>query len=60
VLLNGAQTNPNSVKLPTGQTLKGAELASFKLKMQDTNREFANLISQGERLKVASAADILR
>ncbi|MBU0859210.1 MAG: peptidoglycan DD-metalloendopeptidase family protein [Alphaproteobacteria bacterium] len=60
VLLNGAHINPNSVKLPTGETLKGSELASFKLKMQETNRQFTDLITRGESLKVASAAGTIR
>ena len=60
VLVNGTQINPNSMKLPTGETLKGAELASFKLKMQQINRQFEELKNNGGSLKVASAASFFR
>ncbi len=43
VLLNGAQTNPNSVKLAQGETLTGKQLAAFKEHMGKTNRQFALL-----------------
>ena len=60
ILVNGTQINPNSVKLPTGETLKGTELASFKLKMQQINRQFEELKNNGGSLKVASAAAFFR
>lgn len=60
VMMGAAQINPNSVKLPTGQTLKGSELASFKLKMQEINRQYDDLLRGGERMKVASLEGFLR
>jgi murein DD-endopeptidase MepM/ murein hydrolase activator NlpD len=60
ILMGGTQVNPNSVKLPTGETLKGAELAAFKSKVQQINRQFEDLMNQGQRLKVASAATFFR
>lgn len=60
VMMNNEHINPNSVRLPTGTQLKGAELASFKLKTQEVNRQFAELLARGERIKVASAAHTMR
>ena len=60
ILMGGTQVNPKSVKLPTGETLKGAELAAFKSKMQQINRQFEDLMTEGQRLKIASAATFFR
>jgi murein DD-endopeptidase MepM/ murein hydrolase activator NlpD len=43
VLENDTQINPKSVKLPLGETLRGAELASFKAQAQTINRRYESL-----------------
>ena len=43
VHLNGKQTNPLSVKLPTGKTLKGAQLAAFKKRRAELDTRYAAL-----------------
>lgn len=43
VLLNGVQVNPRSVKLPTGETLSGSELARFKKHVRDVDQQYASL-----------------
>lgn len=60
VLMGGEHINPNSVKVPTGETLGGSELASFKLRVQEIDRQFAEQMARGERMKVASAATAMR
>lgn len=42
VLLNGTQVNPRSVNLPTGEELKGSELARFKAMVREMDRDFSN------------------
>jgi murein DD-endopeptidase MepM/ murein hydrolase activator NlpD len=51
VLLNGQQTNPRSVNLPTGEKLTGNQLAKFKEASKETSRKFASLLDD---TKVAS------
>ena len=51
VLLNGSQTNPRSVNLPTGEKLTGNQLAKFKETSKDVSRKFASLL---DNTKVAS------
>jgi len=43
VLVNGVQVNPRSVKLPTGETLSGSELARFKSMVRSVDQEYASL-----------------
>ena len=43
VHLNGKQTNPLSVKLPTGKTLTGSQLASFKKHRAELDKRYAAL-----------------
>ena len=43
VHLNGKQVNPNSIDLPTGEKLKGQELAAFRAKVREMNAAFAEL-----------------
>ncbi len=51
VLVNGSQANPRSVKVPTGEVLKGSELASLKKTINKYDRQFA---SQMRSRKMAS------
>jgi len=43
VHLNGKQTNPLSVKLPTGKTLTGSQLAAFKKRRAELDAQYAAL-----------------
>jgi murein DD-endopeptidase MepM/ murein hydrolase activator NlpD len=43
VHVNGAQVNPNSVKLPTGEELKGEELQRFKGIMANIRQQYVSL-----------------
>ena len=43
VLENGRQVNPKSVKMPQGNILKGAQIASFKKHIESINHEYALL-----------------
>ena len=45
VLVNGSQANPRSVKVPTGEVLKGSELASLKKTINKYDRQFASQMS---------------
>jgi murein DD-endopeptidase MepM/ murein hydrolase activator NlpD len=54
VLINGEQTNPLSVRLPTGKTLKGPELARFERERADIETQFAGI---EPRTQVADAAE---
>lgn len=49
VIVNGKQVNPKSLDLPTGEELKGKELASFKNRVRELDRKYRNY-SQGFRL----------
>lgn len=51
VLVDNKQVNPRSMNLPTGEVLKGQELAAFKDVMSGFDREFADI---GDALRVAS------
>ena len=42
VIVNGRQVNPNSVDLPTGEELKGKQLARFKDRVRDIDRKYRN------------------
>ncbi|MEM9470087.1 MAG: peptidoglycan DD-metalloendopeptidase family protein, partial [Pseudomonadota bacterium] len=44
VILNGKQTNPRSINLPTGEKLTGSQLTKFKASMKDMSRQFVSLI----------------
>ena len=44
VLLDGTQVNPNSVKIPTGEVLAGAELNKFKSTVASYEKQFKKLI----------------
>jgi hypothetical protein len=46
--------NPNSVKLPTGNVLKGRDLKSFKTLVAQTQGQFRDL---SRTTRVASAAN---
>ncbi len=52
VLVNNAQVNPASVKLPTGNVLKGKDLKSFKGLVARTREKFQDL-SHTSRVAVA-------
>lgn len=54
VLLNGRQTNPRSVNLPTGEKLTGNQLTKFKTALKETSRQFASLVDD---TKVASRSE---
>lgn len=56
VLLNGAQVNPNSVKLPQGEILTGKQLAAFRDHMQKINRQYA-LLSGSTKLASRQSGD---
>lgn len=43
VLVNGAQKNPRSIDLPTGEQLKGTELAKFKSSMDKLQKRYVSL-----------------
>ncbi len=43
VISNGQQTNPNSLKLPTGEILEGQELAKFKSLTKDFYKQYVSL-----------------
>ncbi|HIF25839.1 MAG TPA: peptidase M23 [Micavibrio sp.] len=43
VLMNGAQVNPKTVKLPQGETLVGEELKNFKAQVASIRGEFVKL-----------------
>lgn len=43
VLVNNAQVNPNSVDLPTGETLAGADLKKFKSQLKDADKLYVSL-----------------
>ena len=51
VLVNGTQKNPRSVKVPTGEILKGEKLAALEKTIRKFDRKFASLLSEQ---KVAS------
>lgn len=51
VLVENKQVNPRSLKLPTGEVLKGNELAAFKKVHAEFDRQFADI---GDSLRVAS------
>jgi murein DD-endopeptidase MepM/ murein hydrolase activator NlpD len=52
ILIGGRQTNPMSVKMPSGRKLKGAELARFQGIRAELDRTFAAL-EAGERVAKA-------
>ncbi len=54
VHLNGSQTNPLGVKLPTGKTLKGGELARFERIRAEAESQYAAI---EPRTQVAQAID---
>ena len=43
VIVNNQQVNPNSVKLPTGHTLAGAEMKRFKEHVSSVKQQYASL-----------------
>jgi len=43
VIVNGQQKNPRSVNVPTGETLKGAEMKRFKSMIKGVDQEYASL-----------------
>ena len=43
VMVSGRQVSPNSLKMPTGKTLAGKDLAAFKQIVSDTEYSFASL-----------------
>lgn len=53
VIKNGSQVHPHKIDLPQGETLKGAELASFKAHASQLNRQYAEL--NDKPLRYASA-----
>lgn len=55
VLVDGRQVNPRSVKLPTGEKLKGETLQAFKKQMKRYDARYAML---SEQIKVADASNI--
>lgn len=54
VMVNNSQVNPNSVKLPTGNTLKGRELKNFKSLLALTHEKF-NSLSHASAVAMASS-----
>lgn len=42
VLLNGVQTNPRGVNLPTGEALEGDQLRIFQAKVREIDQEYAS------------------
>ncbi len=52
VLVNGTQTDPRSMKLPTGEQLAGKQMSRFKAVIAELNKQYVSL-SNG--LKFASA-----
>lgn len=54
VLQNSKQTNPMSVKLPTGKTLTGNDLAAFKKRRAELDAQYAKL--EGSSSDLATAA----
>ena len=53
VLVDNAQVDPRSIKLPTGRVLKGKELKRFAAMVNDMDRQFAALPSEKEYAKLA-------
>lgn len=47
VLVGGIQVNPLSVDLPTGTSLEGRDLANFKRRIEETDRQLRHLTDQG-------------
>lgn len=58
ILLNGAQVNPHSVKLPTMVVLEGADLKKFKEQVARLEREFKDRMN-GMRYASVSSDDAL-
>ncbi|MFK7839455.1 MAG: M23 family metallopeptidase [Bdellovibrionales bacterium] len=56
VLVNGTQVNPRSVKLPTGEILRGQELDKFKAMVRNLDREYVSL-TKGLRFASWSLSD---
>ena len=56
VHLNGKQTNPLSVKLPTGKTLTGSQLAAFKKRRAELDSQYASLEKKSSDLAAADTA----
>lgn len=50
VLVNGAQTNPLDVDLPTGRNLEGTELAEFQSLIQEMERDMEEALMQTDPL----------
>ncbi len=50
VMLDGNQVNPNSLKLPTGETLGGRELAKFKGSLREIDQVYAAALANGTKL----------
>jgi len=46
VLVSGAQVNPLSVDLPTGNTLEGRDRAEFRRRIEEIDRRFTRLTEQ--------------
>ena len=55
VHVNGAKVNPRTVKLPTGEKLKGQDLVAFKEMIGAVNKEFASM-GLGKTIASLSAA----
>lgn len=52
VLVNGTQVNPRNVKMQRGDSLRGKQLAAFRLHVETINRQYAALSGA---MKMASA-----
>ena len=55
VIQDGRQVNPKAIDMPTGETLKGKQLKTFKDFLARRNKEFASLM-RGIRLAESSVA----
>ena len=55
VRLNGRQINPLTLKLPSGEKLKGAELAAFQSARQEMDRRIASLTGGGRLVQQAES-----
>jgi len=55
VLVNGVQTNPRSIKMKQGETLKGAQLTAFKNHIKKVESQHAAL--SDDNVKLASATN---
>lgn len=56
VLVNGKQTNPLTLKLPTGKTLKGEQLAAFQEKQNVVVADISKIILQQQFMLTTQTA----